>query len=108
MSAEDHRKLREFWATPAGRDMLARINRAYTVQPMPEDSWRPSPIGSLPFPSDTEAANPVPPSDSRTFRPVYLAHRTSWWPLIIATIVATSACAILIGWFVSKALERHA
>lgn len=98
--AEDQRAMREFFATPAGRDLTRRVTAA---------TWTPSPPDAYPSClSDTEAGNPIPPSDSRTFRPVYArqARRVSWWPLIIATAVATVACAVLIGWFVAKALGQ--
>lgn len=46
------------------------------------------------------------PDDSRPFRPVPLpAHRMSPWPIIIATTVCTTACALMIGWFLEAALR---
>lgn len=56
---------------------------------------------------EVEAANSIPPSHSRTFRPAYAkqARRVSYWPLIIVTMIATVTCAGLLGWFVSAALR---
>lgn len=74
-----------------------------------ENFWRDSPANAVPFdfPDDVEATNEIPPCASRTFRPVFLAHRTSYWRATIAAIIATSVCAGLIGWFVAAALEKH-
>lgn len=61
-----------------------------------EDGWR-----------DVEIANDIAPDHSRTFRPVHArqTRRVSYWPLIIVTALATTSCALIIGWFVSAALQ---
>ncbi len=97
--AEDRRAMREFFATPAGRDLTRRVQAA---------TWRPSPPSATPFPAGTEAASADPLDPLRPFpAPPPVARRASYWPLIIVTIIATGTCAGLIGWFVSRALEYH-
>ena len=113
MTPEDVRSLREFFDSAAGKAMLGQIRAGYEVRPItdsrPEAFWRPSPPGSLPYPLDAEVSNEIPPDSSRTFRPAYAkqARRVSYWPLIIATMICTVACAGLLGWFVSAALKAH-
>ena len=78
-----------------------------SMEILPVTDWTPSPAGSVPFHADTEIANDIPPSHSRTFRPAHakLARRVSYFPIIIVTILSTAACAAMIGWFVSAALK---
>ena len=97
--AEDRRAMREFFATPAGRDLTRSVQAA---------TWRPSPPSDFPsYLSGTEAGNPFPPSDSRTFRPAYLARSTSYWPAILAVLVAVISCGALITLAVCHALRDY-
>lgn len=114
MTPEDVKALREFFDSPGGKRVLGQIHAGYEVRPItdsqPEAFWRPSPPGSLPYPPDAEVSNEIPLDATRTFRPAYAqqARRVSYWPLIIATMIATVTCAGLLGWFVSAALKAHA
>lgn len=105
--------MREFFDSPAGKIVLEQIKASYAVRPLtdiqPEAFWRPSPPGSLTYPLDAELSNDIAPDASRTFRPAHArqARRVSHWPLIIATMISTVACAGLLGWFVSAALKAH-
>jgi len=85
------------WQKPSRckRPYVMDGGRQHQVDPF-EDGWR-----------DAELTNDVPPDASRTFRPMFQrrARSVSLWPLIIVTILATTACALIIGWFVNAALQ---
>lgn len=115
MTQADRDMMRAYFGSPEGRRTLDEINRAYysrlAAQAREEASfWRPSPPGSLPYPPDAEVSNEIPPDSSRTFRPAHArqARRVSYWPLIIAAMICTVACAGLIGLFVASALRVRA
>lgn len=114
MTPEDIQSVRDFLNSPTGIAMVRKMHESYGPRPLIDTEqpnfWRASPKDALPFPDgvEDEASNAIPPDSSRTFRPMFLARRVSYWPIIIITILATTSCAIMIGWFVSAALEGHA
>lgn len=111
MTAEDHLSLRAFWDSPEGQEVSRKIQEAYTPAPLQErrgeSFWRDTEGVRLPFPEDEEIALALGHDANRTFRPMYLARRVSYWPTIMAIFVACVSCAALIAWGVSSALGSH-
>lgn len=94
---------RAAWTLPS------KCERTPLVERRGENFWRASATGMpVLFPDDVEAANAVPPDASRTFRPAHMARRVSYWPTIVAVIVACASCVALIAWGVEHALRAHA
>lgn len=114
MTAEDVRKLREFFDSPAGKRMLGEINKAFDVPPMsidqPEAFWRD--MDGNRIEAEAYCADPLDPlrpfpAPRPTSPPIPVDHRVSPRFVIIAAILSTIACAGVIAWFVSAALKAH-
>jgi len=84
------------------------MNTQPLIERRGENFWRNSDTGQpLPFPDDVEAANAIPPDHSRTFRPVYMAHPVSLWPVILSAVSAIICAAVLV-WFAVDSVRHHA
>jgi hypothetical protein len=110
MTDADKRALREFFASPSGRDMIAELNKAFHVPIMsiddPEAFWRDKDGNRI----EAEAASSEPLDPQRPFpRPMPLARPVSVnWFMLAAWLACVLSMGGLLGWIIFATIRRYA